>query len=155
MVFFITTELNRETRYGPDTKESLKGFVYRMYLYLEQYCRSNKIQLYSFSWLKSVNEYSPRPEIGTYIDKNGEERKRPSWTRLASSEVDLVQDTLSRFETFYDYTEKEMMEKVFEFDINNPNKNKSLWALDGAHPGTSFHDFYSDFIFKKYKDFNK
>jgi hypothetical protein len=43
-----------------------------------------------------------------------------------------------------------MIEKVFEFVIISKTPEKSLWANDKCHPGTSFHEFYADFILDKY-----
>jgi hypothetical protein len=43
-----------------------------------------------------------------------------------------------------------MLESVYRFNASSNTKEKSIWANDGVHPGTSFHDFYADFIYKKY-----
>ena len=156
IVFFITTEFHRDERYGLSGTDNLKSFVYRMYFYLEQYCKSNKIKLYSFSWLKSINEVENRPKESYYISHDGSIHKRPSWTSQGyNHEIEYDNNILLQFETFYDYHKEEMLKKVFEFDLKSKTKEKSLWALDGAHPGTSFHDFYADFIFNKYQKDNK
>ena len=60
VVFFVTTEFDRDLRYS--NFENLESFIYRMYFYLEQYCRSSSISLYSFSWVKSVDLYSEEPK---------------------------------------------------------------------------------------------
>lgn len=156
VVFFITTEFHRENRYAIDNLERVESFVHRNYLYLEQYCRSNNIQLYSFSWAKSIGELSPRPKGDTYISIDGNVHERPSWTWLGSNqESDYAKNILLQFETFYDYQKDYAIRKVFEFDSKTKTKEKSLWAADGSHPGTSFHDFYADFIFTKYLEKNK
>ena len=141
VVFFVTTEFNREERYGLFKEDHRNSFIYRIYLYLEQYCRSNNIKLYTFSWIKSINLKQPKRIT-----------KGPSWLELANSKYELINnhDILNRFETFYDYDKDYMMKKVFEYDRLSNNDLNSLWARDNLHPGTSFHKFYCDFIFDKY-----
>jgi hypothetical protein len=123
-----------------------------MYFYLEQYCRSNNIELYSFSWIKSVDLDLGIPKRHGWKDSLGNEIVRPLWTEQAKDN-DLIQNNsiLNNFKSFYDYSSDFMLQKVFEFDIKSKTPKKSLWAEDDCHPGTSFHDFYSDFMYSKYK----
>jgi hypothetical protein len=76
---------------------------------------------------------------------------RPLWTEQVDAQESLYDlDLLNDFDSFYDYTKEDMLESVYEFDKNSTTKEKSIWANDSVHPGTSFHDFYADFIYKKY-----
>lgn len=148
IVFFVTTEFDRDLRYS--NFENLESFIYRMYFYLEQYCRSSNIQLYSFSWLKSVDLYTEEPK--RYVYNGG---TRPLWTEQTKTQQSFNLDILYNFETFYNYDVKNMMMSVFEYDKVSKTPEKSLWAKDNVHPGTSFHEFYADFMFSKYLEKNK
>jgi hypothetical protein len=82
---------------------------------------------------------------------NGIESLRPLWTDQVKTQESLYDlNLLNDFKSFYDYTTKEMIDSVYEFDTITKTKEKSIWASDGVHPGTSFHDFYANFIYKKY-----
>jgi hypothetical protein len=158
VVFFITTEIHRDSRYF--NEKYVESLVKRMYSYLEQYCKSNNIQLYSFSWVKSVDMYSPEPEryLMTFKDHDDNDHTviRPLWIEQAEGhQKNFGPDIFNSFDTFYDYSTKEMLFSVFEYDKKSKTPEKSLWANDGSHPGTSFHDFYADFIYKKYLKNNK
>ena len=61
VVFFITTELDRDLRYTNSEQQNF--FIHRTYYYLDIYCKSNNIQLYSFSWLKSAGEIKEKPKV--------------------------------------------------------------------------------------------
>lgn len=151
VVFFVTTEFNREDRYVKDSMR--EAFVIRMYIYLEQYCRSNGIKLFSFSWIKSIDAELGSPERYTWTDGHGNEIVRPLWTEQSRDNTkDLDYTILNQFETFYDYNGEDMVRKVFEFDIKTKTPHKSLWAEDGCHPGTSFHDFYADMMYSRYRE---
>jgi hypothetical protein len=152
-VFFITTELDRDLKYV--LPESLDSFNFRMYFYLDQYCKSNNINLYSFSWLKSIGLYSKEPDRYLYKIVDGIRTIRPLWVEQAKRQEQKYNiETLKSFKSFYDYSGKEMLEKVYRFDKKSKTKHKSLWAHDQVHPGTSFHDFYAEFIHSKYKENN-
>lgn len=148
VVFFITTEFSRDSRYVHHSHHDL--FIHRMYYYLNQYCVSNNIQLYSFSWLKSAGTIKETPKRYTWL-YNGIQALRPLWTEQVKDQESLYDlNLLNDFESFYDYTTEDMLESVYRFDKESTTKEKSIWANDSVHPGTSFHDFYADFIYKKY-----
>jgi hypothetical protein len=148
VVFFITTEIDRDLRYT--TVEQQDFFIHRMYYYLDLYCKSNNIELYSFSWLKSSGMIKDQPKRYTW-KVNGIDVLRPLWTEQVSNQKQLYNiELLKDFDSFYDYSSKEMIDAVYEFDNKTEIKTKSLWADDGVHPGTSFHDFYAKFIYNKY-----
>lgn len=155
VVFFITTEIYRDERYA--VKEDIENYAIRSYLHLEQACRMSGVQLYSFSWVKNFSHDIGMPSNkSTYISyKDGKMYENPIWTNQIANAVldgmDTSSDPFTAFETFYDYNADLMVKKVFEFDIKSKTPKKSLWAEDGSHPGTSFHDFYADFIYGQYK----
>lgn len=153
VVFFVTTEMSRDLKYF--NKKLLQVMVKKMYFYLEQYCESNNIQLYSFSWIKSLDQYSKEPKRST-VQYQGNDLLVPLWT----DQVDLDKsqfgvDNFNEFKTFYNYDSKKMLNSVFEYDKKSKTPKKSLWATDNRHPGTSFHDFYAEFIYQKYVEKNK
>jgi hypothetical protein len=149
VVFFVTTELDRDYRYAKEG--TLESFINRMYMYFEQYCRAMGIEAYSFSWLKSTGLYSEEPKRYWWKDGAGTEMIRPLWTeQTKNQERSFNTKMLNGFETFYDYDVKHMMRRVFEYDKVSNTPHKSLWAEDLSHPGTSFHDFYAEFIYEKY-----
>lgn len=152
VVFFVTTEFNREEKYVKS--ENIIPYILRTYMYLEEYCNSNNISLYSFSWIKSVNEHLGIVERFGWVDNNGKKRLRPLWTEQSKVAENKQNNTLNFFKSFYDYSSKEMMTKVFEFDKKQKSKN-SLWADDFCHPGISFHDFYTELMYNAYKGAGK
>jgi hypothetical protein len=158
VVFFVTTEIHRDCRYF--NRKFVEPLVQRMYFYLEQYCESNNIQLYSFSWVKSVELYSPEPKRYRMTFTNHDEEDvnilRPLWIEQGQwHQNDFGAETFIKFKTFYDYNVQDMLFSVFEYDKKSKTPDKSLWADDDVHPGTSFHDFYADFIYSKYLENNK
>ena len=158
VVFFVTTEIHRDTKYF--NKEHVDVLVKRMYFYLQQYCKSNNIELYSFSWLKSLDLYSKEPKRYHMTFKNHEGQDeniiRPLWIEQGKlHENNFGSNVFNEFETFYDYDSKKMINSVFEYDKKSTTPEKSLWANDDVHPGTSFHDFYAEFIYQKYLEKNK
>jgi hypothetical protein len=153
VVFFVTTEISRDLKYF--NKKLLEVIIKKMYFYLEQYCKSNNIQLYSFSWIKSLEPYSKEPERRT-VKYQGNDILIPLWTEQSKlDESQFNVNNFNEFETFYDYDSKKMLNSVFEYDKKSKTPKKSLWATDNAHPGTSFHNFYAEFIYQKYVEKNK
>jgi hypothetical protein len=149
VAFFMSTEIERDLKYVEGG--SLDDFVYNNYKKLEDYCKSNGVKLYSFSWVKDIGLYSPEPKRYLFKLIDGLKIKRPLWIEQANRQQDMYDNRLlEQFDTFYDYSKELMLSKVHEFDSLQKDKDRSLWALDKVHPGTSFHDFYSEFIYDKY-----
>lgn len=145
VIFFMTTEIDRDIKHS--TPETVNEFVYNQYKKLEDYCILNSISLYAFSWVKDVGLYSKEPKRYLFESDEGKVT-RPLWTEQVSQHGE--RGLLSSFSTFYDYSNDLMLERVYEFDKASKDGKKSMWALDGVHPGTSFHEFYSEFIYDKY-----
>jgi hypothetical protein len=91
---------------------------------LEQYCESNNIQLYSFSWVKAKQNFIFPHEV--------------------------IEVPFNSFKTYHEINSDDL--------YNNLNKDKELdkdnkfleFARDKMHPGTSFHNYWSNFIYDKY-----
>jgi len=150
IVFFVTTEFYREERYIK--QEFINSYIFKMYMYLEQYCKSNNIKLYSFSWVKSIDADLGKPKRHDWVNSLGKKILRPLWTEQ-SKDNERIEDlyTLNYFKSHHDYSSENMIKKVFEFDSKTTTPKKSLWAEDDCHPGTSFHDFYADLMYNVYK----
>lgn len=142
VVFFITTEYDRELR---NTQyESNDYMLQNIYMIFEKYCKEANIKLFSFSWLNFLN-------INVYdhieYDKNKYVNLKPLYKHLKNNK-----SPLSIFSTFYEYdTINDMMKNVWKYDKQNKEKETSLLADDLLHAGSSFHDFWADFIYDKYE----
>jgi hypothetical protein len=110
--------------YNRDSKEILGLINFNYYFMLEQYCKTNNIELYSFTWTDAKQRF------------------------LFPHEV--LEVPFDSFKTYY---------KIDSEDIyNNLKKDKELYkdseylkfARDKMHPGTSFHNYWSNFIYDKY-----
>lgn len=144
-IFFNIPDLGRFYYYDNDNEifynagyfdngmdKLLNVLSYQYYFMLEQYCLQNNIQLYSFSWVNVENE--------TF------------WTNKKKI---INPDVLKNFKTFYSTTIKEIFDFVFDYI----NKNKDIKFLklsrDNDHLGIAYHEYWSNFIFEKYKLKNK
>ena len=125
--FFCYNSLNEkyyDAFYKKDSQKILNLINFNYYLMLEQYCKSNNIQLYSFSWTETKQIF------------------------LFPHEV--LEVPFDLFETYYNIKSKDI--------YDNLNKDKKLdkdnefleFARDKMHPGTSFHNYWSNFIYDKY-----
>ena len=125
--FFCYNNLNEkyyDAFYKKDSQKILNLINFNYYLMLEQYCKSNNIQLYSFSWTETKQFF------------------------LFPHEV--LEVPFDLFETYYNIKSKDI--------YDNLNKDKKLdkdnefleFARDKMHPGTSFHNYWSNFIYDKY-----
>ena len=45
-------------------------------------------------------------------------------------------------------------EECLEIEKNNPNNEYNIIARDGGHAGVAYHDYWFNFIYKKYLDKN-
>jgi hypothetical protein len=147
VVFFLTTEPHRDMIYFNEDKNDF--IIERLYHYLEEYCKSNNIQLYSFSWIKSIEHYKDS-SVNSKI-ANLSKKIKSEWVGQSKA---YEENILKKFKSFYDYSASEMLESVYQFDLITEKKDKSISAPDNVHTGTSFHDFYADFIYKKYLENN-
>jgi len=103
---------------------------YNYYLMLEQYCISNNIKLFSFTW----DNYDQH-----FLNKN--------INKLYES-VNVVFKNYN-FKTFYYINEKEMLNYLFLLKQKDNNKFFDI-ARDNMHKGTGAHAYWSEFIYNKY-----
>lgn len=99
----------------------LKLTVYQYYFMLSEFCKSNGIQLLSFSW-----DIDPRTNL--------------SINSLIPS---------FEFPNFYFINRKTLDEYMYEYSKNSDDIY-ALVARDGHHAGTAENKFYADFIYNRY-----
>jgi hypothetical protein len=105
---------------------------YNYYLMLEQYCNSNNIKLFSFTW----NYYDIRESLNTNFYES----------------VNTVFKKYN-FKTFYSIDLTDLENELFVSKQKNNNKFFDM-ARDSMHLGTGSHDYWSNFIYNKYLEKN-
>jgi hypothetical protein len=110
--------------YGDESKKIINLISYQYYLMLDQYCKSNNIKLYCFSWK----------------DKK-ENDKDLSYD---------IENTFINFDSFYAINTKEVFDYCENYVLNNKNKKYLIKARDNDHHGIAFHDYWANFIYKQY-----
>jgi hypothetical protein len=103
---------------------------YNYYLMLEQYCSSNNIKLFSFTWDNYDQHFLNKDINKTY------------------ESVNVVFKNYN-FKTFYYINEKEMLNNLFLLKQKDSNKFFDV-ARDNMHGGTGVHTYWSNFIYSKY-----
>jgi len=125
--FFSYDNLNEkyyDAFYKKDSQKILNLINFNYYLMLEQYCESNNIQLYSFSWIEAKQKF------------------------LFSHEV--LEVPFDLFETYYRIESKDIYDNLKKDKELNKDNKPLEFARDEMHPGPSFHDYWSNFIYDKY-----
>lgn len=126
--FFCYDEVNEkyyDAFYKKDSQKILNLINFNYYFMLEEYCKSNNIQLYSFSWTGAKQRF------------------------LFSHEV--LENPFELFKTYYKIDSEDMYYNLRkEKDLDKNNKYLEF-ARDRMHPGTSFHKYWSNFIYNEYK----
>jgi hypothetical protein len=104
--------------------------VYNYYFMLEQYCKTNNIKLFSFTW-SLYDDY--------YFNKN------------KKIFIESTNNTFKEynFETFYYIKEDYLNDSLFLLKQKNDNLFFDI-ARDGKHRGNGIHLYWSDFIYNKY-----
>jgi hypothetical protein len=110
--------------YSDESKKIINLISYQYYLMLDQYCKSNNIKLYCFSWK----------------DKK-ENDKDLSYD---------IENTFINFDSFYAINTKEVFDYCENYVLNNKNKKYLIKARDKDHHGIAFHDYWANFIYKQY-----
>ena len=107
---------------------------YNYYLMLEQYCNSNNIKLFSFTW----DNYDQH-----FLKKNIEKI------------YESVNTTFKKynFKTFYYIDEEDMLNNLFFLKQKYDNEFFDT-ARDNKHRGTGAHTYWSNFIYNKYLEKN-
>jgi hypothetical protein len=104
--------------------------IYNYYFMLEQYCKTNNIKLFSFTW--SLNEDS-------YFNKNKK--------IVTESTNDIFKKY--DFETFYFIEEEVLLNRLFIIKQQHDNDFFDI-ARDNKHLGNGIHRYWAEFIYDKY-----
>jgi hypothetical protein len=100
--------------------------IYNYYFILEEYCRTNNIELFSFTWNLGYNN-----------------------KRYADSTNDIFKEY--NFKTFFYIDYKDLNNNLFLLKNKDNNKFFDV-ARDNMHRGTGVHTYWSNFIYSKYLD---
>ena len=92
---------------------------------LDQYCKSNNIKLYSFSWINSKQ----KTPIG----------------------YSIFEVPLNSFDTYYQIDKNNMEKYIEQYKKNNLTQEFIDFARDDEHPGIGHHEYWSEFIYNIYK----
>lgn len=159
VVFLFLPDPFRDSKYcgeNDDDSDALKTLIYNSYFYLEMFCKNSGISLISSTWYKNLvkigEEFLPSKEDKYYPDRR---ELRADWAdQLNVNEVNMLDYILSDFETFKKYDEELLTSEVSRYHLvkSKDDKATSLVASDDVHPGTSFHDFWKDFFYDRYKE---
>ena len=118
--------------YDYNSQPLLHLMAYQYYFMLEEYCNSNNIKLFSFTWMPNGDFLF---DDGLYITKDGYDDY-----------------PLKTFKTFYEIDQKDMILNISKYIEKNKDKKYLEVARDGDHYGIAFHQYWADFIYKKYKN---
>lgn len=144
IIFLNITDLNRmfvynktldrifDGMYSEESSNVLKILAYQYYYMLNQYCISNNIKLYSFSW--SFTKH-----------------KNLIWNKSNNDNFNVIKNN---FNNFYIYNIKDMAEYVLDYKKNNPSDKYSEVSRDLVHLGNAYNSFWADFMYKIYRDQN-
>lgn len=148
------TEVNNGV--SEDRAQALKIYVYTMYSMLDIFCRAAGIQLITSTWVADVQgcDRGLFPGTEKEIFYPGTRLKRPHWKEQMNN---TAAPLFKEFESFHTFDTKEMEMRVFELDSQKKGQDKKyslIAADDGAHPGTSFHDYWAEFMYKKWLEEN-
>jgi hypothetical protein len=112
--------------YNNENIKILRLISYQYLFILGEYCRSNGIKLYAFTWMDNEKDYKEQ----------------------------FIETGIINFDFFYETNKKEMADHIINFEKNNPNNEYNIIARDGGHAGVAYHDYWFNFIYKKYLDKN-
>ena len=108
--------------------------IYNYYFILEQYCRTNNIKLFSFTW-DLDDSYNILKNPKRYVDS----------TKYNFKEYN--------FKTFFDINEEDLNNNLFLLKNKYDNKFFDI-ARDKKHRGNGIHIYWSEFIYNKYLEKN-
>jgi hypothetical protein len=119
-----------DSLYGSESLELVQLISYQYYFMLDQYCRSNNIKLYSFTW-SYPNTFFPN-------DKTKWKDKR------------YTENKFKLFNTYYDISQDDLFAYIVKYKKDNKNDKYYELARDDDHFGTAYHQYWSDFFYKLY-----
>lgn len=131
VLFLMLPGTDREYRFL-NSEDAVKESIFRYFLVIDQYCRSNNIKLYAFTWTQSISG------LTTWV--------HPDWI-----EYNFLYEL---FDTFYEVDEKKLMSDIYEYQISNKEDKKAFLASDNDHPGNMWHYAWSNFIYGRYNEDN-
>jgi hypothetical protein len=111
----------RNAWYSKEDLDLLMFINTSQYMILEDYCKANKINLYSFTWVFNKKRHKSVDDI---FNEN--------------------------FSTFYKIDLKNQDDFVFDVFSKDTNNTYTLWAKDERHRGTAYHEYWANFIYNKY-----
>lgn len=148
-IFLFMPDHGRDMKYVADRKEALDSYVYSYYLHLDTYCKSHNIKLITSTWAEDINGKGDHilPGKDKKLFYPNSTLERPHWAhQLGGSPTPLLKE----FQSYHQVDKQTLIKRVFEIDSakKGADKTYSLIAADkGAHPGTSFHDYWAEFMF--------
>lgn len=160
VIFIMLPEPFRDCKYTEESSLGLRTMVARTYKYLYHYCKANNIKLITITWFKIISNIQQQLNKKTiwsaklkniFLNSN----KDPLvWNnQLENDQTNYISKVLGQYETYYDYAESDMINFIMNKDLD-PNNKRYLIADDGTHPGTLFHDYWSNYMYERYKDDN-
>jgi hypothetical protein len=114
--------------YTDKNTELLDLFAFQYYFMLNHYCESHNIKLFSFTWVD-----------------NGVRHQNPWDFHFKNLGF------LDYFDSFYSIKKDELIEFIVDYKNKNKNDKFADIARDKQHPGTAYHEYWSNFIYEKYK----
>lgn len=130
---------------------------YLSYFSLYQYCKSNQIKLYSFSWEEvvvndNIKNISPEERLLRMRSDLHPSRITQAIHGDGSNVFESFKK-IKQFDSFYIWEREELIDFCNNFakSYSGPHKNFLQISRDGNHLGIAPHNFWADFIYKKYK----
>lgn len=112
--------------YKEQSKQILELINFQYYFMLDQYCKSNNIKLYSFSWIES-------------------KQKTPMNHKI-------FEVPFHSFNSYYKINKQDIENYIKVYKENNPNQDFIDFARDNEHPGIGHNEYWSNFMYNIYKE---
>ena len=110
---------------------TLRLLNFNLYFMLEQYCRSNNIKLFSFSWDMTHSEWNHKAATNILMD---------SWG----------------FETFHNVDTQENMHELYKLETEEFKDHPyARTARDNAHQGVAVHKQWSNIVMDWFRSLDK
>lgn len=164
VIFLLLPGYGRDFKYvNQDAAwDGVKTLDFISYFYLHQYCKFANIKLITSTWFINKHlvdkEILPSSMLTSELYKSVKE-KHLNWADQIHDtflgKINFMHEIFEKFDSYYIYKEEDLVKMVYEFDKKQKNNKKSFVASDGGHPGTSFHDFWAQFMYEKYLELNK
>lgn len=130
---------------------------YMSYFTLHQYCKSNNIELYSFTWNEVLEgSKKDRDSLAWPSRKNGNSSFNHYDNSISTSDINPFSgfQKIKNFDSFYYWNREELMDFCIKFikDYSGSEKEFLQVARDDIHLGIAPNAFWADFIYNKYKE---